>query len=147
MVDFVKNTNITYLDYYDSSSNQINLVTSYPGIQSKSIYIASSIPVLSSLIDRNINFQSNNQYLLTNPAILNYFAGSNPTSITFSSSTPSVQYVYFSKSGDGAYYSNLPPLTVITDLSYYQSISFINMQYSIPIASIGTNYSIILTLP
>jgi hypothetical protein len=38
-------------------------------------------------------------------------------------------------------------LTLITDLNYYQQVTVLNAVYSMPVAVVGTNYSIVVTLP
>ena len=50
---------------------------------------------------------------------LDLASGSNPFAIRMSSLTSGVNYVYFSKTGDGNFYSSLPPLTLITNKNYF----------------------------
>lgn len=74
-------------------------------------------------------------------------AGANPFPIRFTSLTSGVNYVYFSKSGDGNYYSNLPPLILTTNKNYFTAVSFVETQFKLPVNVVGTNYTISITLP
>jgi hypothetical protein len=63
--------------------------------------------------------------LYTQPSNIDLTAGANPLPIRFTSLTSGVNYVYFSKSGDGSYYSNLPPLILTTNKNYFTAVSFV----------------------
>lgn len=146
---FITDINKVYLNYYDNANPNVitNVVNTYAGVQSAPIYISPNTPVTSSAYDRNLYFTSSSASVLTQPASVTFLSGSNPTGITLSALTNGVQYVYMTKSGDGSYYSNLPPLTVITDLNYQQQLSLVSSSYSLPAGAVGTNYSIIVSLP
>ncbi len=85
--------------------------------------------------------------MYTNPSNIQLSAGSNPYPIRFSSLTSGVNYVYFSKTGDGSFYSNLPPLILTVNKNYFTSVSFVETSFKLPINSVGTNYTICVTLP
>jgi hypothetical protein len=144
---FVTDSSKIYLNYYDSTDTLINTVSTYAGVQSNPIYISTSVPVASSTYNRNLYFTSSSASVLSQPTTLSFPSGSNPGGITLSSLTNGVQYIYMSKSGDGTYYSNLPPLTLITDLNYFQNVAMQTSAYSVPVGPVGTNYTIIVTLP
>lgn len=74
-------------------------------------------------------------------------SGSNPYAIRFSSLTSGVNYVYFSKTGDGSFYSNLPPLMLTTNKNYFTALSFVETQFKLPVNVVGTNYTVSVTLP
>lgn len=81
------------------------------------------------------------------PSKIDLASGSNPFAIRMSSLTSGVNYVYFSKTGDGNFYSSLPPLTLITNKNYFVPLSFMESTFSLPIGSVGSNYSIVVNLP
>jgi hypothetical protein len=144
---FQQNSALVYLNYYDGFNNLINTVDTYAGVQSSGIYFAPSTPIAASTFNRNTLFTSSSTSIISNPSTISFVAGSNPTAVTFSTLNSGVQYIYFTKTGDGSYYSNLPPLTLITDLNYYQQVTVLNTAYSMPVATVGTNYTLIVTLP
>jgi hypothetical protein len=49
----------------------------------------------------------------------------NPFPIRFSSLKSGVYSIYFSKTGDGNYYSNLPPLTFIVNTNTVKALKFV----------------------
>lgn len=61
--------------------------------------------------------------------------------------TSGVNYVYFLKTGDGSFYSSLPPLTLITNKNYFTNLYFLETSFQLPIGNVGSNYSIIVNLP
>jgi hypothetical protein len=144
---FIEDPTKAYLNYYDVNDNKINTVYTYAGVQSPAAYISPGTPISSVSYNRNMVFTSSSSSVFTQPAALTFLSGSNPTGITFSSLSNGVQYIYLSKSGDGSYYSNLPPLTVITDQNYLSPISLVTTTFSIPADVVGTNYTIIISLP
>jgi hypothetical protein len=85
--------------------------------------------------------------LLSNPANINLNAGANPFAIRLSALTSGVNYLYFSKSGDGGFYTNLPPLILTVNKNYFTAVSFIETSFKLPINSIGSNYNLVVTLP
>jgi hypothetical protein len=64
------------------------------------VYIAPSSAVVTTLYARN-TYLSPLSSLQSNPSNINLLAGSNPFPIRLSSATSGVNYLYFSKSGDG----------------------------------------------
>lgn len=87
----------------------------------------------------------NNLYSI--PSKLSLLSGQNPFPIRFSGLTSGVNYIFFQKTGDGSYYSSLPPLTLLIDKNYFTQISFIETQFHLPVASVNTNYTIAVNLP
>ncbi len=85
--------------------------------------------------------------LYTIPSNIQLDSGSNPFPIRFSALNSGVNYVYFQKTGDGSYYSSLPPLILTTNKNYFTPVSFIETSYKLPIGSMGTNYTVSVTLP
>lgn len=78
---------------------------------------------VNSKYERNAYLEPFNN-LYSNPSNIELSSGSNPYAIRFSSLTSGVNYVYFSKSGDGSFYSNLPPLMLTTNKNYFTTIRF-----------------------
>lgn len=87
----------------------------------------------------------NNLYSI--PSTLNLLSGQNPFPIRFSGLTSGVNYIYFSKTGDGSYYSNLPPFVLTINKNYFTPVSFIETSFKVPVGPINTNYTIGLNLP
>lgn len=58
-----------------------------------------------------------------------------------------MNYIYFSKTGDGSFYSNLPPLVLSINKNYFTPVSFIETTFNLPAAPVNTNYTIAVTLP
>lgn len=85
--------------------------------------------------------------MYTNPSNIELSAGSNPYAIRLSSLSSGVNYVYFKKRGDGSFYSNLPPLILTTNKNYFTAVSFVEQGFNLPVNSVGTNYTISVTLP
>jgi hypothetical protein len=61
----------------------------------------------------------------TNPSTLALISGMNPFPIRFSSLNSGVNYIYFTKTGDGNYYSNLPPLILLVNANYVIPLTFV----------------------
>ena len=59
------------------------------------------------------------------PSSIELDSGSNPFPIRFSALSSGINYIYFSKSGDGNFYSSLPPLILSTNKNYFTPISMI----------------------
>lgn len=144
---FTTDSSKVYLNYYDGSDALTSTVYTYAGVQSNPVYISASTPVSTSTYNRNLYFTSSSASVLTQPDSVNFVSGSNPTGVKLSALSNGVQYVYMSKTGDGSYYSNLPPLTLITDLNYQQPLSLLSSAYSLPAGVVGTNYSVVVSLP
>lgn len=87
----------------------------------------------------------NNLYSM--PSSLNLLSGQNPFPIRFSGLTSGINFIYFSKSGDGSFYSNLPPLTLSINKNYFTPISFVETSFKLPAAPTNTNYTIAVNLP
>ena len=81
------------------------------------------------------------------PSALNLLSGQNPFPIRFSGLSSGVNFIYFSKTGDGSYYSNLPPLTLCVDKNYFTPVSFIETAFKLPVAAVNTNYTVAVSLP
>ena len=86
------------------------------------MYISTSSDYVNSKYERNAYLEPFNN-LYTNPSNIQLSSGSNPFPIRFSSLTSGVNYVYFSKRGDGSFYSNLPPLILTTNKNYFTHIT------------------------
>ena len=85
--------------------------------------------------------------LLSSPSNINLLAGSNPFPIRLSALTSGVNYLYFSKTGDGDFYDNLPPLILRTNKNYFTSVSFSQTSFKLPINVVGSDYQLVVTLP
>jgi hypothetical protein len=85
--------------------------------------------------------------LYTIPSSIQLTAGSNPFAIRFTALTSGVNYVYFEKTGDGSFYSNLPPLILTTNKNYFTPVSFVETDFKLPVNLVGTNYTVSVTLP
>jgi hypothetical protein len=81
------------------------------------------------------------------PTSLNLLAGQNPFPIRFSALTSGINYIYFSKTGDGSFYSNLPPLVLSINKNYFTPVSFVETSFNLPIGDLNTNYTLGITLP
>lgn len=144
---FTTDSNKIYLNYYNGNNQIINTVNTYANIQSSPVYVSASAPVASSTYNRNIYLTSSSSAVLTMPQAVYFVSGSNPIGVTFSATTNGIQYIYMRKSGDGTYYSNLPPLSLITDLNYLQPLAVVTNAFSVPVQPVGSNYTVIVTLP
>lgn len=124
MPTFVANPITTMLNYYLADGTILTNLNTMTNIQSVPIYIAPSSSISTSLYARN-TYLSPLSSLASNPSNIDLLAGSNPFPIRLSALTSGVNYLYFSKSGDGNYYSNLPPLILTTSRNYFTSVSFV----------------------
>jgi hypothetical protein len=61
----------------------------------------------------------------TNPSTLTLLSGMNPFPIRLSSMKNGVNFIYFTKTGDGNYYSNLPPLILLVNVNYVLALQFV----------------------
>lgn len=149
MPTFVSNPITTTLNYYTLAGGLVTQVSTIANIQSESIYIAPLLgagTVAASFYSRN-TYLSPMSSLLSSPSNINLLAGANPFPIRLSALTSGVNYLYFSKSGDGGYYSNLPPLILRSNKNYFTAVSFIETGFNLPINVVGTQYSLVVTLP
>jgi hypothetical protein len=146
MPTFIANPITNMLNYYLQSGATLTNLNTMTNIQSTPIYIAPSLNISTSLYARN-TYLSPLSSLESTPANIDLLAGSNPFPIRLSALTSGVNYLYFSKSGDGSYYSNLPPLILTTSRNYFTSVSFIETTFNLPVNAVGSNYSLIVTLP
>ena len=134
------------LNYYTEDDGLITEVTTTVNMQSKEIFIAPSSDLVNSFYSRNVYLQSmNNLYSI--PSALNLLSGQNPFPIRFSGLTSGVNFIYFEKTGDGSFYSNLPPLILNVNKNYSTQISFIETSFSLPVAAVNSNYTISVNLP
>lgn len=85
--------------------------------------------------------------LYTNPPSVGLLAGANPEAIRFSGGRSGVNYVYFTKWGDGSFYSNLPPLVLTINKNYNTPLTLIETQQNLPVNPPNSTYTIALTLP
>jgi hypothetical protein len=120
---FIANPTRKSLNYY-TANGLVNQIMTVRNIQSEQVFIAPSANLSASIYERN-SYLSPQSNLESNPSTINLYSGSNPFPIRFSSLTTGVNYLYFSKSGDGSYYSNLPPLTLITNKNYFTPVTFV----------------------
>lgn len=151
MPAFISNPTTVTLNYYRSTDNSlVTLVNTMANIMSSPIYIAPlpsnlSINITTEIYERN-TYLSPLSSLLSNPANIDLNAGQNPFPIQLSALTSGVNYLYFSKTGDGQYYSNLPPLILTTSKNYFTALSFVQNSFTLPVNTIGSPYSVIVTL-
>lgn len=147
---FIWNAITSTLNYYKADGTLVTKVDTIANIQSDNIYIA---PLLTGGLTVPTSIYSRNTYLsplsslLSTPSTINLLAGANPFPIRLSSVNSGVNYLYFSKTGDGGFYSNLPPLILTTDKNYFTSVSFVETGFKLPVNVVGTNYNLIVTLP
>lgn len=140
MPTFVSNPITTTLNYYTLSGGLVTQINTIANIQSEEIYIAPLLgagTVAASVYARN-TYLSPMSSLLSSPSNINLLSGSNPFPIRLSALTSGVNYLYFSKSGDGGYYSNLPPLILRSNKNYFTAVSFVETGFSLPINVVGT---------
>jgi len=119
-----------------STMNPNLLASSMAGIIS---FISSSPNFTTSYYSRNVYLSPLNN-LYSFPSTLNLLSGQNPFPIRFSALTSGVNYIYFSKTGDGSFYSSLPPLTLSINKNYFTPVSFLETQFNLPAAPVNTNY-------
>jgi len=124
MPTFIVNPITIMLNYYLADGTVLTGLNSMTNIQSTPIYISPSSTINTAIYARN-TYLSPLSNLLSSPSNLNLLSGSNPFPIRLSSLSSGVNYLYFSKSGDGQYYSNLPPLILTTSKNYFTAVSFI----------------------
>lgn len=146
MPTFIANP-ITYtLNYYFSNGTSLTSLNSMSNVQSANIYISPSANLSTALYARN-TYLSPLSSLQSSPSNIDLLAGQNPFPIRLSSLTSGVNYLYFSKSGDGGYYSNLPPLILTTSKNYFTAVSFLETSFILPINAVGSNYFLLVSLP
>lgn len=116
---FVANPTRLSLNYYTVSNGLVHSITTMTNIQSEELFISATASLTTSLYERNV-YLSVQDTLYSVPSKIDLASGSNPFPIRMSSLTSGVNYVYFAKTGDGNFYSSLPPLTLITNKNYFQ---------------------------
>ena len=146
MPTYVANPITNMLNYYLADGTILTNLNTMTNIQSAPLYIAPSASIATSVYARN-TYLSPLSSLQSNPSNVNLLSGSNPFPIRLSSVTSGVNYLYFSKTGDGNYYSNLPPLILTTSKNYFTAVSFVETLFKLPVNTVGSNYSLIVTLP
>jgi hypothetical protein len=150
MPTFVANPLTTTLNYYRVDNTLVTIVSTIANIQSTDLYIAPLLTgndtVASSVYARN-TYLSPLSSLLSSPSNINLLAGANPFAIRLSSLASGVNYLYFSKSGDGDYYDNLPPLILTASKNYFTAVSFVETTAKLPVDVVGTDYQLVVTLP
>lgn len=124
MPTFTVNPVTVMLNYYLASGTAITSLSSVSNIQSIPIYISPSSNLSSAIYARN-TYLSPLTNLLSSPSNINLLSGSNPFAIRLSALTSGVIFLYFTKTGDGNYYSNLPPLVLTTNKNYFTAVSFV----------------------
>lgn len=143
---FIVNPIRQSLNYYTATDGLITQLSTTANIQSKQVFISPSPNFTTSSYARNVYLSPVNN-LYSFPASLNLFSGQNPFPIRLSALTSGVNYIYFSKTGDGSYYSSLPPMVLSINKNYFTPVSFVETQVNIPAAPTNTNYTIGLNLP
>ena len=93
-------------------------------LQSEEVFISPGSDLTTSVYERNV-YLTVQSTLYSVPSNLDLASGSNPFPIRMSALTSGVNYIFFSKTGDGNFYSSLPPLTLITNKNYFTPISFV----------------------
>lgn len=139
---FVTNPITTTLNYYKADNTLVTMINSIANIQSENIFVApllSNSTVATSVYARN-TYLSPLSSLLSSPSNIDLLAGANPFPIRLSSLTSGVNYLYFSKTGDGNFYDNLPPLILTSNKNYFTAVSFIETGFNLPINIVGTNF-------
>jgi hypothetical protein len=125
---FTANPLTVILNYYKTDNTLVTAVNTIANIMSSSVYIAPLPPASTNILNlvyaRN-TYLSPLSSLLSNPSNINLLAGQNPYAIQLSALTSGVNFLYFTKTGDGQYYSNLPPLILTTSKNYFTSVSFV----------------------
>lgn len=111
------------LNYYTNSNGLITNLVTMNNIQSENVYISTSADTINSDYERNVYLQPLNN-LYTIPSTVQLSAGANPFAVRLTALNSGVNYVYFSKTGDGSFYSNLPPLIMTTNKNYFTAVSF-----------------------
>jgi hypothetical protein len=124
MPTFTVNPVTVMLNYYVAGGTAVTSLNSVSNIQSSAIYISPSANISAAVYARN-TYLSPLTNLLSNPSNINLLAGSNPFPIRLTALTSGVIFLYFTKTGDGQYYSNLPPLVLTTSKNYFTPVSFI----------------------
>ena len=124
MPTFSNNLITNTLDYYLADGTKVTSINTMTNIQSDLVYISPTSTLATALYARN-TYLSPLSSLQSNPSNIKLLAGSNPFAIRLSSLTSGVNYLYFSKTGDGGYYSNLPPLILTTSKNYFTAASFL----------------------
>ena len=101
---FIANPLTTTLNYYLADNTLVTKVNTIANIQSENIYIAPLLTggatVAGSVYARN-TYLSPLSNLLSSPSNIDLLAGANPFAIRLSSLTSGINYLYFSKTGDG----------------------------------------------
>ena len=123
MPSFSNNLITNTLNYYSANGDILTNLNTMTNIQSDNIYISPNSVLSTAKYARN-TYLSPLSSLHSTPSNINLLSGSNPFSIRLSSLTSGVNYLYFSKTGDGGYYSNLPPLILTTNKNYFTAVSF-----------------------
>lgn len=100
----------------------------------------------TSAYSRNVYLSPYNN-LYSEPSKLSLLSGQNPFPIRMSGLTSGVNYIFFEKTGDGSFYSSLPPLTLLINKNYFTAVSFIETTFSLPVAPVNTNYTVAVNLP
>lgn len=147
MPSFTTNPLKTTINYYDPTGAAMDSLSTMANLQSSNIFIApDNNPLASSQYARN-TYLSPMSSLQSNPSSIELLSGSNPFAIRLSAVSSGVNYLYFTKSGDGDFYSNLPPLVLTTSKNYFTAVSFEETAFNLPINVVGSNYSLLVTLP
>lgn len=143
---FIANPIRKSLNYFTAADGLIWEISTTANIQSTQVFISESATYATSAYARNVYLSPLNN-LYSFPSSLNLLSGQNPFPIRFSALTSGVNYIYFSKTGDGSYYSNLPPLVLSINKNYFTPVSFVETQFNLPVAAVNTNYTIGINLP
>ena len=143
---FIVNPIRKSLNYYTVDDGLVTEVTTTVNIQSKNVYISSGTDLQTSSYSRNVYLSPlNNLYSI--PSTISLESGSNPFPIRFSALSSGVNYIYFSKTGDGNYYSSLPPLILNTNKNYFTAFAVQETSFNLPVAVVNSNYTIGVSLP
>lgn len=143
---FIVNPIRMSLNYYTMEDGLVTEVTTTANVQSKNVYISPGADLTTSSYSRNVYLSPlNNLYSI--PSSITLESGSNPFAIRFSALTSGVNYIYFSKTGDGNFYSSLPPLVLSTNKNYFTALSVLETSFNLPVAVVNSNYTIGVNLP
>jgi len=124
MPTFTTNPLTTTINYYQADGSLLTQLNTMANLQSPQLYISPTGASLTTAKYARNTYLSPMSSLQSSPSTISLLAGSNPFPIRLSSVTSGVNYLYFSKSGDGDFYSNLPPFILTTSKNYFTAVSF-----------------------
>ena len=125
MPSFTVNPLKTTINYYNAAGTALDSLATMANLQSDNIFIAPDNNALANAQYARNTYLSPMSSLQSNPSSIELLSGSNPFEIRLSAVSSGVNYLYFTKTGDGDFYSNLPPLVLTTSKNYFTAVSFV----------------------